>query len=68
MVTITINPRTGEALELPRSAIQDDDWYLYDRENGSIVAAYGPGYQPDQTQTPRGLEWIRGKRLKFSMT
>jgi hypothetical protein len=64
---VIIDPRTGVAQEMPRDSINDDDWYLYDRETDSIVADGGPKQRPDHTQTPRGLEWIRGKKLKFSM-
>lgn len=62
---LIIDQKTGEAHQLRRSAINDDDWYLYDRAADTIVAAYGPSYKPDHTQTPRGLEWIRGLRLKL---
>lgn len=62
---VIIDQKTGEAHQLRRSAINDDDWYLYDREAGVIVAAYGPSYKPDHTQMLRGLEWIRGLRLKL---
>lgn len=64
---VIIDPRTGEAHEVTRSSINNDNWYLYDREADSIVADNGPKQEPDHTQTPRGLEWIRGKKLKFSM-
>jgi len=50
-----------------RSSIDNDNWYLYDRDADSIVEDGGPKQEPDHTQTPRGLEWIRGKKLKFSM-
>jgi len=64
---VIIDPRTGEAHEVTRSSINDDDWYLYDRDADSIVADNGPKQEPDHAQTPCGLEWIRGMRLKFSM-
>ena len=64
---VIIDPRTGVAQEMPRASINDDDWYLYDRETDSIVADCGPNQKPDPKQTPHGLEWIRGMRLKFSM-
>jgi len=64
---VIIDPRTGEAHEVTRSSIDNDNWYLYDRDADSIVEDGGPKQEPDHTQTPRGLEWIRGKKLKFSI-
>lgn len=50
---------------VPIISVNDDDWYLYDRENDIVLDQHSHRYEPDHTQTPRGLEWLRGMSLKL---
>ena len=55
----------GVAVPLPIISVNDDDWYLYDQEQDLVVEHRSHRYEPDHTQTPRGLEWLRGMSLKL---
>ena len=61
---VILDRMTGEARHLRWQSVNDDDWYLYDRENDMVLEQHSPQYKIDHTQTPRGLEWLRGMKLK----
>lgn len=66
-MTIRIDSRTGEPYTVPRQSINDDDWYLYDRENDLILDQWSHRYAAVSIKLPQKTELLRGMKLKFIM-